>query len=404
MKKYILLSAIILLITFFYITEDVLPTRLEISDLEIIDVIGIDYIDDKPSITIIRNSLSKTSGSQSNESSNQTSAQNVATISEQTFEGALELIQLLSDKYVSLAHVEYILIGEDAIKKGLDDITNFLGHSSRVEVNAYIYITEGTSASDFITKVHSDKYTIKDKLNNMMSDELNKSISTTVDIDNLLQISLRNKQDGVLPIIGILDKDSNKSKISDINNNEYFSYKGLASLNKMKLYGYIDYMNTFGYNILNGKIDNYTMKVDIEDRYIVVGLNNFKVDKQYKLNYKNIEEICLEVNVDVKIQNFGLNGNLITKYKLSDYEKNINQKIELIIKDSITQSYSSNIDYFYLEDDIYRYHPYKYRKIKKQYNDNFFELIKKAELVVNVNSKVNTTYDIINTKNSQTGI
>lgn len=404
MKKYILLSAIILLITFFYITEDVLPTRLEISDLEIIDVIGIDYIDDKPSITIIRNSLSKTSGSQSNESSNQTSTQNVVTISEQTFEGALELIQLLSDKYVSLAHVEYILIGEDAIKKGLDDITNFLGHSSRVEVNAYIYITEGTSASDFITKVHSDKYTIKDKLNNMMSDELNKSISTTVDIDNLLQISLRNKQDGVLPIIGILDKDSNKSKISDINNNEYFSYKGLASLNKMKLYGYIDYMNTFGYNILNGKIDNYTMKVDIEDGYIVVGLNNFKVDKQYKLNYKNIEEICLEVNVDVKIQNFGLNGNLITKYKLSDYEKNINQKIELIIKDSITQSYSSNIDYFYLEDDIYRYHPYKYRKIKKQYNDNFFELIKKAELVVNVNSKVNTTYDIINTKNSQTGI
>ena len=60
-------------------------------------------------------------------------------------------------------------------------------------------------------------------------------------------------------------------------------------------------------------------------------------------------------------------------------------------------TFNIDVDYLMLEDSLHRQHPYKYAKLKK----NVWEDIKKADIEINVESSLKTTFNIIQTNKNQ---
>lgn len=400
-KKYIIFSVFVILSTFILINENLLPNRIEVAKTEIIEIIGIDYIDGRPTITIIRNNSQEFSGA--NEVHDKEQQKNVLTITSDTFEQAIEVIQVLNDKFLSFVHAEYILLGENVLIDKFNQVLDFLGHSRRVGLNANVFIIKNHSASEFMSIAQDINHNIKDRLDNMLKDDLSKAITKNDYIDDVLAMSLRENQDGVIPVLSIITSN-NENKITDKNKNVYFFYDGLAVIQNMKLVEYIENEDTVGFNIIANKVYNYSLKVNIKDGAIIVGINNIITKPEYIFEDNEIKKIKYKIKATGKIEAFNVEGKLVSCSKIKEYEEYINAKVKDIIINSINKCFGLNVDYFYFQDMINRKNPYKYREMVLKHGKETFNVIKKAELEIDVESSVKISYDMINTNINQKGM
>ena len=175
---------LIILLVFVLIqwNKKLLPNRIEITDLELVRVIGLDNeTKNNAQITFVRNKLnpsksnssedsSDPSGSKENSSSNDKSNQDASlaiTIEGKTFNEIFRKAQTYTEKEIPGGHIDYFLIGEKTATSDIIETTDFIAGDSELRFSGRVYIVKGSSAKDFLDKTVGLDYKLADKLDNM---------------------------------------------------------------------------------------------------------------------------------------------------------------------------------------------------------------------------------------------
>lgn len=393
-KSYLIILVILFFVILTLSNSNILPTKTEITELDIANVIGLDIYNEKYEMTVVRNNSQEGLG---NSSGSGESQGETISIVDNSYIADLLASQTLSDKYINVSHAIYYIVGEESIDADFEHIIDYLSRNYQTRIDAKIIIVKGNTAKEFLKKVSSESYKLSDKLDNMEQDFESRSISKSLKIFEAVDILLRKNMDGVLPVIELIDKEEIDVSENTSNYNEPFDFAGLVVLKDAKVVGYLDKEETKAYNYVMNEVEDFFINCKDEYAEIFFGMKDLKTSISFEVEEDKIDKIIFNTKFKSSFEEVKSNIDVFTEENTKRYENMQEKMVEDRIRKLIQKSFDMDVDYLMLEDSLHRQHPYKYEQLKK----NAWEEIKNANIEINVDSNLKTTFNIIQTNKNQ---
>jgi hypothetical protein len=149
-KNYKIILIGILIFILVIVNSEMLPTRTEITEIDIANVIGLDVYKENYVMTLLRTNSQIHTGN--NAAQNNTLKEETVSIIRKSYSEGLQEVQTVSNKYLNTSHTNYYLIGEKSIDTDLEHIIDFLARNYQTRLNAQIYIIKDDTAQNFLKK------------------------------------------------------------------------------------------------------------------------------------------------------------------------------------------------------------------------------------------------------------
>lgn len=317
-------------------------------------------------------------------------------------------ITLKFDRRIFASHTKVFIFGEEFAKKGMLKYMDFLQRDHELRETAYILVAKDSKAYE----VMGIKSGIEDIPANYVLQLIKNENFNSKAVDlNISEFLKYYYEEGLQPVVGIIEK---KKKMPIIKENtskkEYeLSIEGAAVFKKEKLIGYLNGLETRGFNFLNGEVKGgliqfLTPNVQENKNSILTSINDNKksrvvVEVIRSKTKKDIDiingKIVLKVNVVLK----GMLSEVIGDLDVSKEEviKEVERTCSLEIKremEEVMRKVQSEykIDIFSFAPIFHRKHPEKWQEIGDNWDDFFSE----AKLDIEVDTDILRT-GLINT-------
>lgn len=393
-KSYLIILIILLFVILTLSNSNILPTKTEITELDIANVIGLDIYNEKYEMTIVRNNSQEGLGNSSGPGESQGET---ISIVDNSYIADLIASQTLSDKYINISHARYYIVGEESIDADFEHIIDYLSRNYQTRIDAKIIIVKGNTAKEFLKKVANESYKLSDKLDNMEQDFESRSISKSLKIFEAVDILLRKNMHGVLPVIELVDKKEIDVSENTSNYNEPFDFAGLVILKDAKVAGYLDKDETKAYNYVMNEVEDFFIYCEDEYAEIFFGMKDLNTSISFEVEEDRINKVIFNTKFKSGFEEVKSNIDVFTEENTKRYEEMQEKIVEQRIRKLVQKSFAIDVDYLMLEDSLHRQHPYKYQKLK----ENAWKEIKNAKIEINVDSSLKTTFNIIQTNKNQ---
>lgn len=397
-KKYKIIIFALLISVLAIANSEILPTRTEITEIDIANVIGFDVYKEDYEMTILRtNSKNKTGNN-----IDQSSSLKEETISTKgvSYVNDLMTIQDVSNKHLTTSHTNYYLIGEKSINTDLKHIIDFLARSYQTRLNANVYVAKGCTAKEFLQKVSKEDFVLSEKLENIEKDIDSQTITKITNITDVVNILLKKEMDGVLPVLLFVNKETDdlSANENNINYKAPFAYDGLIVIKDAKVVGYLNKEETESYNYILKGVDDFHLYLKDKQVEICFGIKNMKTNIKFDISKeKEIQKIIFKTEFKSSFEEVKASIDVFSKQNTNRYEKMQEEIVKKRIEKIIAISKDLNVDFLELERQLKINNPYKYVKMK----GDIWEKIKNADIEVIVDSNLKTTFDIIETNKGQ---
>lgn len=391
MKKYISLAiSSILIISLSTGCQTVNLRRTEIDQIRLINVIGIDRVPGDNETLEITVSSKEMKPQGSGETGQSLGQQGSFVVSAQgkTILEAIGYLYSISEKTPIMGHVEYIIIGEEAAKKGiLEDLDLFFRYYE-VRLNLNVIVVKNGTAQQVIGELGAEEGFIGDKIKSLFNDKWALSISDEIQLIDIMDMLNNRYASTYIPCIYLVN--TKHQDTSGDRKGPKMRLDGYAIFKGTRLTGYINGRTARGFNWVRGKVVSGIWPVkDEQGKDIALEVINAKS----KINPK-FSDGKLKVFVEIKVST-----NIAEIQGTQDIFKSsvidgLKRQQEKIIRDDINKALSfakeNNADIFPFSDAILHKYPVKWESIKDDWDNIFPEL----EIHVNVKSLINRTYDI----------
>ncbi len=438
-KKIRQITIIIIFAILILFNNTVMPVKNELSDLDLIKVVGLDVINEgiyKVQHTNVKvndtdqsssgggggSSGGGSSGGQSSQGQGQGQGQSGNKIEENeendkifsvkaaTFSDAVRAFQTYTNKNMSGSHVKFFLFGENLAKNDISESIDFNVRDYEVRKNALVFITKGTSARDFLDEATRGSYPVDEKLQSMTKNNEAKGVSYKTTLTDALRIISSCSGAGLIPTIKIIDNEEIKNSQKEdprqdtsnsiidkqtaipITDDIFFDYDGFGVIKDGKLIGYLDREQSFTANLLTNKLQGSNINIYLgENQTVSCGITLSLTKYKFKFDENdNISEISINTMFRDNIEDIYAKDYKIDDKFIKDLEKKQSQQIKARIEDLITKIREFNADFLNIKDVFKQSHPYKYRKIEDKWNEQLMN----AKITVEVESNIQRTYDI----------
>jgi spore germination protein KC len=381
---YILTISLILFISLSGCNRNFLPTQAEIEEYDPLQVVGIDRCADDPSLVEV------TFVSQTKRSSGKEGGKSIIRIMSDTGRSVFEAerkIKAGTSKRMFFGYTDYFLIGEDAAKEDFTKYFDFIlrGHEIRLSPKVYI-IREGTAKELLFTTSSEDRF-ILEKLDGFERNIDLLSSSKEVDIIEVANML----EDGSVVLPAIKCGEYKNKKIIEKQPEKNLNLSGYAFLKDNVLSGYIDKEYSCGYNLLINKVSSLLVNI-IDESGKTVAMEVLEAKTKVKANFNGdkLEEVTFNTSVTT---------NIVEQHSLDDiFKQNVFQKLKSEVSEAIkikmekviAISQEKKTDFIQLGQRLEASHPYKWRKIKNDWDKNYPEL----NIKVVVETHILRSYDI----------
>lgn len=397
-SKYKIIIIAFLFVTLGIANSEILPTRTEITEIEIANVIGIDVYEEEHTITVLRtNSKNST---EDNKGSNFALKEETITTKGLSYVNNLIIMQDISNKHLNTSHANYYLIGEKSIDTDLKHMIDFLARNHQTRLNANIYIVKGCTAKEFLQKVTEEDFVLSEKLDNVEKNLDAKNITKIVNITDVVNILLKKDMCGVLPALTFINKkmDDVYANQDNLNYKVPFIYDGLIVIKDAKIVGYLNKEETESYNYVIKEIDDFHLYIQDNKIELFFGIKNMKTKIEFEVSKENkINKIVFKTEFKSSFEEVKASTNVFSAQNINRYEKMQEEIIKKRIENIVFKSKELDVDFLELERDFKIQNPYKYIKME----GDVWDKIKQAEIQVVVNANLKTTFDIIETNKDQ---
>lgn len=396
-------------IAFALFNNHLIPSRKELVELELTEVIGMDKIEEgkyKYEQTVLR---SQTQEAKSEDSESSGGKPNVFSVKGATFSDIIRTFQTYTNKTLAGSHIKFMILGEDFCKKDLNMSVDFNVRDYETRFNANVYLAKELSAREFITKVSSNTYNLDEKILSMEKNNDAKNVSYDTNLLDLLEVLSKENSCGLIPTLEIISPEGDTNTSPDKNNSDdiqgfqsttikkekdseaFFDFGGYGIIHKHQLVGYLDKSDSITTNILKNRKNGTNINIELEEGYVSFGMLDAQTSYKFKFNNGNLTDIMVNIKSKFNIEEINTQEDIFGYEKMQEMESKVKEQLSKNVSKVIEKMREYDCDFLNIEDMVKIKHPYKYRKLK----ENFKEELLKANFVLAVNVKVLRTYDIL---------
>lgn len=401
-KYYYIIQVIVALVVFSLIGMTTLPTKVDIENLEVVEIIGLDKTENKVKVTALLKESGESTGESSEQSSTSGTGYKTVAVESVSYSQAVDILRNVTDKYISLSHVKYYVIGEEVAQESLRDAVDYLSRTDDLESTSRIYIADNMSAEEFLKKVVDSKEDIVSNIEDKTSDLVARNSTVKVTVLDVLDMFLQDKIEGVIPYISVIQGENSyfeeydgKEKTTDS-----FGFESAGIVENMKVVSRLTGSEVMWYNMAKSDVQSIVIAVNMgEDESIVLNCNREKYMLSFDVNGESIESINLKLEFITNIEEAKTSSPLFNSEYIKKVQENCQNEMKENVIAAIKKCIESGIDYMKLGDLFELRHPYVYRKIK----NNFLEKLMQANINVDIEVSVNNTYDVMQSNIYQKG-
>lgn len=377
-------TAVLMIITIIFIfTGCITQFKGAITLTENITLVGIDEENDQVKLTIILKLVQPVADEESGKK------QEVAIYTSygETVFDAVRNIHAYSDKDIYWGHIDYILIGQDTVKKGINKYLDFFVRDHETKLSAKVVITQGVTASEFIKNTDIKASPLNDILQSLFNDIDALSQSKPV---SLIDYMIMMNSDNTALHLPCVQMVNYREKSEDEKDKKDVQLNGYGIFRDDKLIGIVHDKMARGVNWLINKIESGIIVAQDPNGH---KLSLEIIDAESKIEPDFSEDIP---SVKVKIQfttNIGeyqgdddIFPDDIIEYIVKEQNKIIEEEVENII--DYLQKKKCDIAGFY--NKIYHKYPVKSKEIEQNWED----ILQEMDISVEVISRINRIYNI----------
>lgn len=376
-------AAFFMIITMIFIfTGCITQFKGAITLTESITVVGIDEENGKVELTIILKLIQPVT----NEESGKKQKISIYTSYGETIFDAVRNFHAYTDKDIFWGHADYIIIGQDTAKNGINKYLDFFVRDHETKLNAKVVITQNSTASEFINNTDVEQSTLNDMLKSLFNDTDALSQSYPVSLMDYMHMINDKRMELYLPCVQMVNyrkKADNEIDKKDVQLNGY------AIFNEDKLIGIVNDKMARGVNwLINEVASGIIVAKDQKGNKISLEIINAesKIEADFS---KDIPSAKIKIEFTTNIGEYqgddDIFHNDIIEYIVKEQNKIIEKEVENIIH--YLQTKKCDVAGFC--NKIYHKYPVKSKDI-----GNWGDIFKKMEISVEVTSRINRIYNI----------
>lgn len=368
-----------------------IPSRVEITDFGIIQVLGIDSgVNNGVSLSIVDENQKN-----SKEDSDQVGNENIVTTSGKSYNDCINGLENYSDKFFIGGHIENIIIGEEICKENLVRAIDFISKASEIRLNSNMFITKGSSASQFMQQGTSKEYSMSSRINNInLTDQILTEEKNT-EASDVINILLSDNKCGVIQAIELVEngKASNREFILSTSKDEgkkIIQYAGYALIKDAKLIDYLNIDASSGYDLIKNNYLKQNVYIEKDGEITGINFGGSKTKVLFNFEGQNLKEIIIKTKTKNEIMQSS-NGKNIFKENLEEIENLVAEEVKHRIESAINVAKNYQVDYIGFNKMLEMKHPYKWNKIK----DNWENIFNEVPIRIEVESEINRSYNLL---------
>ena len=376
-KTELVILALAIAATLLFLTGGISEDVKEVSDLELVSVIGID----KDGENVVLTTSAALDGD----------LERIVisgTEKESLLEAISDLCHSASVREPFFAHVENLIIGEDAARdeNGVAPYIDYITRNLSIRLDANVYIVKGGTARDFIAKTVEKNVSISGMLGYIQKD-VNMSTEGQVYTCGDVAVSLIEGTPVLLQAIEIKPEEEMLE-----NSEEVISPMGFAVVKEGILVDFTGEDVTKGICILRGVAESEVVSVYLDGAMVSMDLKNIKADIEPVFSGDELKKIKIKLSFNGSIEQ--ITGKLdvgqeeVLKALTDEIEKREAEKVAA----AINSAKKAEMDYVGLYKILKTSHPLKFNMTEDQWN----EIFKDVQISISAEAKIERAYDIIN--------
>lgn len=349
--------------------------RRELNELAIAVAAGVDRVDDRyrlsVQVVVPGQVASKKAGG------DQAPATLYTAEGDTIFEAARRMTQV-SPRKIYFSHLRMFLISEPMARRGISDFLDFLLRDHEFRTDFYLVVTKGGTARDSLKIMTPLEPVPANKLfNSMQTSERVWAPSVTVTLDELVNdLNSEGKHPVLtgLDIAGDPEAGAAPENVQSIENRTNLKFHGLGIFKSDKLIGWLNEPESRGYHYIKGGVHSSVGFVSCGDQGRVA-LETIRTDTKVKGKVTGLHpEIEIKVYIEGNVGDVECKGIDLTQTEsIKELETKMENKSEQMITSVVTKVQKQyKVDIFGFGEAIRRANPHYWKRIKQDWDDQYF--------------------------------
>lgn len=292
MKRFIVVITMVVIYSF------VAPKQIELKDRAIVQAIGIDYIENKYSLTVLYYSPSTAGG----EESAQTNSAALKTIYSQgeSLQAAFSNISSKTGKVNYYGHNNAIIIGQNAAQLVLDNVVSYISGNFDLIANIDMLIAQKSTANSILTAKIEENIMPTQALQLVVKNAKQSGIIPNVKMIDVLSSYVNIDDDTVIPNITI-QKETDQTFSYDVSGCTVYRSKDYA--------GVLSKDDVIGINLLKGQIESFT--ITLKSDKLNTDIKLYNVSSKTDKNTNTVRISCCGLITDISPLKENIDKNLL---------------------------------------------------------------------------------------------
>lgn len=374
----------------------------ELNDLAITTGIAIDIKDEKYVVSYMIANAKKSQG----ESNKQEASSVVYSGEGDSISSAYMDLNSKNPKIPYISHLEVIVISEDAAKKGVINIIDFLMRNPESRKEFFVVLSKDTSASSILETLSPlESFPSQNVANNIVS---NKEDQSTIIVEQYSDFVSKLLKEGIQPVLSGVeiegDKEEGKeqSSLESSKPSSTIKIHTIGIFKEDKLLGWADHDETIGINILNNEVGSVLLESKCDDEYMAATLTNIKTSTDIKFDGNN-PKVKLDVVAEGALVEINCKKNIEEIEVINELKEMFQKSLKNILTNSIDLAQNQyNSDIFGYGNMIHKSNFKKWNEIKDTWDDEIFSNLEfDIKVDISLSSKGSFEQTILEAKNEE---
>jgi len=374
----------------------------ELNDLAITTGIAIDIKDEKYIVSYMIANAKKSQGETKSQESNSV----VYTGEGNSISSAYMNLNSKISKIPYISHLEVLVISEDAAKKGVIDIIDFLMRNPESRKEFFVVLSKNTTASSILeTLTPLEPFSAQSIANNLIS---NKTIQSTVIVEQFSDFVSKLLQEGINPVLSGAEIEGNIEEGKEQSSLESSTPGAIIKINTIGIFkddvflGWANHDETIGINILANEVGSILLESKCDDQYMAATMTNIETETNFEFD-GDLPKLKINVTAQGALVEINCKKNLEETSVIEELSGEFENSLKTLLSNSINlakQQYKSDI--FGYGNMIYKNNFKKWNKIKEQWEDEIFpNLDVEIETNISLSSKGSFEQTILEAKDEE---
>ena len=368
-----------------------IPSRVEITDFGIIQVLGIDSgINNGVNLSMV---AENEKGSEDDKP--KIGNENIVTSSGKSYNDCISGLENYNDKIFIGGHIESIIIGEEICKENLVRAVDFISKASEIRLNSNVFISKGTNAGDFMREGTSDEFSMAARISNINLVDQTLTEEKNTEVTDVINILLSEDKCGVVQAIELVENGKPSGREFILSNSKgegkkFMQSAGYALIKDAKLVDYLNIDASSGYDFIKNNHPKQNVYIEKDGEILGINFGGSKTKVSFNFDGEKLKEIVIKTKTKNEIMQSS-NGKNIFKENLGATEKLVENEVKHRIESAINVAKNYQVDYIGFKKMFEMKHPYKWNKIK----DNWENIFNEVPIRIEVESKINRSYNLL---------